>query len=92
VEPSNTAPPKVKMPELSGQSAGVVVVPGPVWHDGWVKLDETPPPPDPYLSFHTVSVEPLPNSDREVPPTPVTVGWLAGSSTSRPVWPSKLQS
>jgi hypothetical protein len=42
---------------------------------------DTPPPPAPpsvdFESFHTVSaVAPM-----EVPPTPITFGWLAGSST-----------
>src|SRR5580658_4141054 len=47
---------------------------------------EIPPPPDPPLtgaSFHTFSVGGGPIWDRVVPPTPVTSGWLEGSSTAR---------
>ena len=35
------------------------------------------------LSFHTVWVGGGPIAERVVPPTPVTYGWLAGSSTAR---------
>jgi hypothetical protein len=38
---------------------------------------ETPPPPEPAESFHTVSELAL----IDVPPTATTFGWLAGSST-----------
>jgi hypothetical protein len=52
------------------------------------QVDETPPPPEPAESFQTVS-EPEP---REVPPTPTTFGWLAGSSTDRTCWLGELAS
>ena len=37
------------------------------------------------LSFHTVSVGGGPMAVSEVPPTPVTHGWLGGSSTAKAV-------
>ncbi len=51
----------------------------------WVEL---PPPLAPPLLFQVVSVgAPAPAAVSEVPPTPVTPGWSAGSSTARPVNP-----
>jgi hypothetical protein len=55
------------------------------WYDGIVYRLEMPPPPAPAsleLSFHTVSVGGGPRAVKLVPPTPVTYGWLAGSSTA----------
>jgi hypothetical protein len=47
------------------------------WYEGMHHSDETPPPPAPLGSFQTLSeLEPM-----EVPPTAMTFGWLAGSST-----------
>src|SRR6202035_2724077 len=61
--------------------------PGPRCHAGMVHVDELPPPPVPAKSpeFHAVSVGAGPRASRVVPPTPVTHGWLAGSSTARRV-------
>ena len=45
--------------------------------------------------FQTLSVGRGPSADNVVPPTPVTSGWLAGSSTAGWVWgscPEVLQS
>src|SRR5215469_10848552 len=40
---------------------------------------DRPPPPAPPLPFQTVS----PDGPMDVPPTPITNGWLAGSATAR---------
>src|SRR5262245_35014353 len=40
---------------------------------------DKPPPPAPLLPFQTVS----PDAPMDVPPTPTTNGWLAGSATAR---------
>ena len=54
---------------------------------------EIPPPVAPEALFHTVWVGGGPSLDIVVPPTPVTSGWLAGSSTASEVLPSEaLQS
>ena len=47
---------------------------------------ETPPPPAPQQQvwpFHAVSVGVDPRAVHDVPPTPVTKGWLDGSSTAK---------
>ena len=58
---------------------------------------EIPPPPAPpwtAASFQTVSggapTGAAPSPVSVVPPTPVTFGWLAGSSVNRPVLPLVL--
>ena len=84
------------MTERSGTSRACapralpVGVPGATCHAGRVPTAEIPPPPalprqlwlDPQ-SFHTDSLGPLRLSTVS-PPTPVTSGWEAGSSTAAP--------
>jgi len=55
------------------------------WYEGIVCDNEMPPPPAPApseLSFQTTWVAGGPSAVSVVPPTPVTYGWLAGSSTA----------
>src|SRR5215475_844602 len=56
-----------------------------VWNVGMSWKADTPPPPAPTLLFHTASVAGGPTDWSVVPPTPVTNGWLAGSSTASAV-------
>src|ERR1700722_19760554 len=59
---------------------------------------DIPPPPEPQQhvgpSFHADSVGGVPDAVHDVPPAPVTKGWLAGSSTARvsSVYPLPRQS
>src|ERR1700733_4437197 len=71
------AGPQLKL--VSGSCAWLICC-----QDGAAKSTEFPPPPAPPSLFHAVSngtPEVKPTS--EVPPTPVTAGWSAGSSTER---------
>ncbi len=84
-------------PELVGQGCAPVKAscdfvstlwtPGPRCHVGMVHIVELPPPDAPEYRpvFHTDSVGAGPRALSVVPPTAVTHGWLAGSSTCRRV-------
>jgi hypothetical protein len=66
----------------------------PDWYDGIVCDAETPPPPAPdslAFSFQTFWVGAGPRAVISVPPTPVTNGWLAGSSTARAFVPQSSE-
>ena len=87
----------VPAPELVGHGCApvkasralvaVLWTPGPRCHAGMVHVVEFPPPPVPLNRprFHTDSLGGGPSPLIVVPPTPVTHGWPAGSSTSRRV-------
>src|SRR6266487_3757984 len=73
--------------DTSGTSRFPFCTPGPVCHDGCPNVLLTPPPPPAPFGLRCVSLEfdpidPLPSapafSCRLVPPTPVTLGSLAG--------------
>ena len=75
----------------------LLCTPGPSCHDGIVHCVDSPPPvvPSKVPVFHTFSTGAGPTESSWVPPTDVTPGWLAGSSTSRLVLaenPGALQS
>src|SRR5664280_324471 len=76
------------MTERSGTRRIVLVVamPGAFCHKGRDQSCDAPPPPEPHdgavqLSFHTLWTSGL-KLETVRPPTPVTRGWEAGSSTA----------
>src|SRR6185437_12303887 len=63
-------------------------------HDGSDHRAENPPPvtPSPMLEpFHANCWEGAVRLGMVVPPTPVTLGWLAGSSTARALVPQSVE-